>query len=228
MPVEPKAAATVLLLRDGPQGLETWLLERSRSVGFMASAWVFPGGRVDPEDAEGLTQGGDFSVVPKAFWVAAARELEEEANIRLGNEAYDLDKMRIWAHWITPEAETRRYDTWFFVAALPAGAEPQIDGQEGVNAAWFSPQEAIERSLARSLMLAPPTLRTLQELLPYHSVAEVMAVQRRTPAICPRFCQLDGEWYVLLPGDPEFPCDDPVDPPYRYPIRGFQNRTIAS
>jgi 8-oxo-dGTP pyrophosphatase MutT (NUDIX family) len=224
----PKPAATVILVRDGAEGLEVWLMERNRSVGFMASAWVFPGGRVDPEDAARPASGGDFSQVPRGFWVAAARELEEEAKLRLGGEAYDLDRLRHWAHWITPEAEPRRYDTHFFLARLRPGEEPEIDGGEAVDGRWFRPGEAVARSFAGDLLLAPPTVRCLQELSAWPDCESLSKAERRILPICPRFF-LDGEdVYVLLPGDPEFPADPGVEPPTRFPIRGWSNEALKS
>jgi 8-oxo-dGTP pyrophosphatase MutT (NUDIX family) len=215
--MEPRPAATVILLRDGAAGPEAWLMERSRSVGFMASAWVFPGGRVDAEDAARPGRGGRFDTIPRGHWIAAARELEEEAGVRLGDvDGFDLDRLHPWAHWITPEIEPRRYDTWFFAARCPAGVEPVHDGGEAVNGAWFVPGEAIARLERGELPLAPPTLRTLWELREYPSVDAVMSARRRMPAIMPCFQQDGDTLYVLLPGDPGHPSAESVDPPHRY------------
>jgi len=217
VPAELRPAATVVLLRDSPAGPEVWLMERSRGVAFMASAWVFPGGRVDDGDAGLPAEVPEHPDVPRAFWVAAARELEEEAGIRLGAERYELGGMRVWSHWLTPEVEPRRYDTWFFVASLPPGAEPKVDGGEAVRGGWFTAAGAIALASAGELPVAPPTLRTLQELLPYPDVASVLDAPRRTPAVCPKFQSADdGRLYVLLPGDPDHPSTERVDPPYRY------------
>jgi 8-oxo-dGTP pyrophosphatase MutT (NUDIX family) len=193
-------------------------MERSRSVGFMASAWVFPGGRVDDADADGAAISEPAGDIPRAFWVAAARELEEEASVRIGDErGYDLASLRPWAHWLTPEVEPRRYDTWFFLAKLPDGAEARCDGQEAVAGRWVSPTDAISEAVAGTLPVAPPTLRTLMELAPYRTVAEALAAPRRTPLVCPKFTKDDeGTVYVLLPGDPDHPSEDAVDPPWRY------------
>ncbi|MBM4393366.1 MAG: NUDIX domain-containing protein [Deltaproteobacteria bacterium] len=212
-----RPAATVILLRQGEAGPEAWLMERSRTVGFMASAWVFPGGRVDDADRH-APWAGDPGGIEVAFWTAAARELREEAAIDLCRDGIlPLGTMRPWAHWITPEVEPRRYDTWFFVSRLPAGQEPVIDQQEAVAGAWFSPSEALARSARGELPLSPPTVRTLMELELYPSVDEIMAASRHTPPICPQFLQDDsGTLYVLLPGDPEHPSTDRVDPPHRY------------
>ncbi|MFZ5480563.1 MAG: NUDIX hydrolase [Myxococcota bacterium] len=206
--VEPRPAATVILLRDGSAGPEVWLMERNRAVGFMASAWVFPGGRVDAADAGE----GPPHDPPRSFWTAAARELREEAGVDV-----PIAAMRPWAHWITPEVEPRRYDTWFFAARLPEGAEPVADGSEAVAGRWIRPEDGIRQAYAGELPVAPPTLRCLMELLAYESVAAVLAAERVTPPICPRFATgADGELYVLLPGDPEHPSPDRVEPPHRY------------
>jgi 8-oxo-dGTP pyrophosphatase MutT (NUDIX family) len=193
-------------------------MERSRSVGFMASAWVFPGGRVDAHDAEALARHSAMSHVPRAFWTAAARELWEEAGVALREgEAWDLDAMRVWSHWVTPEIEPRRYDTWFFAARMPEGQVARADGQEAATGDWFRPSEAVQRSMRGDLALAPPTLRTLMELEEYPTVQAVLAAERTTPPICPRFMQdTEGTLYVLLPGDPEHPSPDRVAPPHRY------------
>ncbi len=193
-------------------------MERSRSVGFMASAWVFPGGRVDPGDDVPVSLPEHEGAIPTGFWVAAARELEEEAGVRLGRTGGSaISGLRPWAHWITPEVEPRRYDTWFFTARLPEGETAVHDGGEAVAGAWFTPTEALRRAAQGELPVAPPTLRTLLELEPFATVADILAVRRRLPPICPRFLTGDdGLLYVLLPGDPDHPSAARVDPPYRY------------
>lgn len=217
MSVDPRPAATVILLRDAEEGVEVWLMERSRSVGFMASAWVFPGGRVDPADAEAPLRGAPDPAIAPGFWAAAARELNEEAGVRLGDDGgWDVSGMKPWARWITPRIEPRRYDTWFFAARLPAGAAPVVDGQEAVAGGWFRPADALDRAGRGELPVAPPTMRTLAELSPYTTVAEVLAAPRCLVPIEPHYTRADDVVYVLLPGDPEHPSPDRVDPPHRY------------
>jgi 8-oxo-dGTP pyrophosphatase MutT (NUDIX family) len=223
MPVEPRLAATVLLLRDSPRPraggatLEVWLMERSRAVGFMARAWVFPGGRVDPADAETPFE-APFACGPAAAWIGAVREVREEAGVRL-----DPSRLRPWSRWITPEIEPRRYDTWFYAAALPEGQEAVADGGEAAQGAWFAPEDAVARIEAGTLPVAPPTLRTLGELVEHRTVAEALARPIHTPPICPRFWKDEaaGALWVLLPGDPGHPVDDPgsaVRGPTRFPF----------
>lgn len=219
-PAPLRPAATTILVRDGADGPEVWLMERNRAIAFMGSAWVFPGGRVDDADHAAAVEAepapSDLERVPRPFWVAAARELEEEAGVRLGDRGYALDRLSIWAHWITPEVEPRRFDTWFFLARLPAGVEAAVDGGEAVRGGWFRPHDAIEAAQRGELPVAPPTLRTLFELAPYRSVDALFAAHRHTPPICPKFQQVGDELYVLLPGDPDHPSAEQVDPPFRY------------
>lgn len=217
VPAELRPAATVILLRDGAEAPEVWLMERNRSVGFMASAWVFPGGRVDPGDDLPVSLPEHDGAIPAAFWVAAARELHEEAGVDLGRAGTGINGLRPWSHWITPEIEPRRYDTWFFTARLPAGQAPVHDGGEAVAGSWFTAAEAVRRAGQGELPVAPPTLRTLFELAPYRDVASILSARRRLVPVCPVF-QTDaaGVLHVLLPGDPDHPSPDRVDPPYRY------------
>lgn len=88
-PAEPAPAATAVLMRDGADGPEILLLRRHRSSGFVPGAWVFPGGRVDPADADrGLlsrVEGLPHPVEPPTpYWIAAAREVFEETGVLLG------------------------------------------------------------------------------------------------------------------------------------------------
>lgn len=221
MPVEPRLAATVLLLRDAPVAsadgvtLEVWLMERSRAVGFMARAWVFPGGRIDPADAE-VPFETPLPFAPAAAWIGAVREVQEEAGVQL-----EPARMHPWSRWITPEIEPRRYDTWFFATVLPSGQEAVADGGEAAQGAWFAPLEALARIESGTLPVAPPTLRTLAELTAYRTVADALARPVHAPPICPRFWKdeaMNSLW-VLLPGDPGHPVEDPslaVAPPTRF------------
>ena len=72
-------AATVVLLRDGVDGLETLMLRRNSKLAFAGGAWVFPGGRIDPEDYPGGAARPTTGAVLAAARTAAAREAMEEA-----------------------------------------------------------------------------------------------------------------------------------------------------
>jgi 8-oxo-dGTP pyrophosphatase MutT (NUDIX family) len=84
--VAPKPAATLLLLRDGPEGLEVLMMERPASAGFAAGAMVFPGGRIEPTDhllGRHCPPGHGIAEPPLTFRIAAIRETFEECGILL-------------------------------------------------------------------------------------------------------------------------------------------------
>ena len=107
-----EAAATVVLLRDGAEGAEVLLLERPRDSGSFAGAWVFPGGKVDPQDYDG----GEAETGRLAARRAGARETREETGLVL--DAADLVELSCW---IPPAEAPRRFHTWFFLGAAPEG-----------------------------------------------------------------------------------------------------------
>jgi len=115
------------------------------------------------------------------------------------------DLLRAWAHWITPEYEPRRFDTRFFVAALPEGQRTRDVGGEADRVEWVRPAQAVDRCSAGQLPMLPPTLLTLADLVSYGCVADVFAApERRLEAIMPR-AVLDGEQArLVLPGEPGY------------------------
>ncbi|HZU60066.1 MAG TPA: NUDIX hydrolase, partial [Solirubrobacteraceae bacterium] len=125
----PRPAATVIVLRGGADLLEVLLVKRNPLARFMGGAWVFPGGAVDRDEGEGQP----------ALRAAALRELHEEAGIHL-TRAEDLVP---FSRWITPPQVKIRFDTWFYLAPLPPGATPRVDGTEVVSARWYEPAGAL-------------------------------------------------------------------------------------
>lgn len=169
------SAATVVLLRDGREGLETLLLERPRGRGSFAGAWVFPGGRVDPEDyAHGVPQDGSGSAAEAeqataaAVRSAAVRETEEETGLRL--EPSSLVPLSCW---LPPAEVPRRYRTWFFLAPASTG-EIRLSPDEHVDSAWLSPAEALARHRRGQMDLVTPTWVTLHHLLPFSGSADAL------------------------------------------------------
>lgn len=116
------------------------------------------------------------------------------------------DLLAPWARWITPEVEPRRFDTWFFVAALPPGQTPGELSGEADRMVWIRPQEALERHAAGTMPMLPPTACVLADLLGQPSVAAVLAAARdRVIApIRPKIVIADGAVHFLLPHDPEY------------------------
>ena len=119
-----------------------------------------------------------------------------------------LDAIVPWAHWVTPEVEPKRYDTWFFLARWPQGQTLRHDDQEVVDSDWMTPSEALSKHQAGEIQLAPPTLRTLEELAQYDSIDAAFRAADQTPTfptIQPHFISVDGELTLLMPSDAEHP-----------------------
>jgi len=137
-----------------------------------------------------------------AFRMAAIRELQEEANVSI-----TIDDLHPFAHWVTPEIETRRFDTRFFLARMPAGQEARHDDGETTALEWLSPHEAIARFERKELLLPPPTWTSIRQLAPRTSIDEVFAWAATRPIVrvMPGFLKNGDEVMLTLPGDPLFP-----------------------
>jgi 8-oxo-dGTP pyrophosphatase MutT (NUDIX family) len=189
---EPRPAGTVILLRGGDAGLEVLLVRRNPSARFMGGAWVFPGGAVDRGEGRGDT----------AHRAAAIRELEEEAGITIA----DAGQLVPFSRWITPAEVKVRFDTWFYLATLPAGAEAHPDGSEVVDARWYEPAAALDARHRGELFLVFPTIKHLEQLSAFDSVAELLAYARGRDIhpVQPRV-MLQGETArIVLPGEPGY------------------------
>jgi 8-oxo-dGTP pyrophosphatase MutT (NUDIX family) len=117
---------------------------------------------------------------------------------------FALDELAYFAHWVTPEVETKRFDTRFFVAVAPANQDAAHDEGETTHGEWMRPADAIARCLAGEIALPPPTWTTLRQLEACASVEEAMtwARTREVPRVQPTVTQEGNRRTVLLPGDP--------------------------
>lgn len=251
VPISP--AATVMLIDDRPggdgrTGLHVLMLRRTSRAVFGPDHWVFPGGRVDPEDhasdfdtiCDGLSDADASRMLEVergglAWWVAACRETLEEAGllmaagalegidliglrdrVRASEEAFidlllehritlDVTAIEEVGRFITPLGPPRRFDARFFVARTPDDQDAHFDDGEIVNMAWIEPADAIERRRAGEMTMMTPTVRMLACLARYRTVDEVMAVaRRRLPHQRVRVVDPDGEYRVVLPGEPGY------------------------
>ncbi len=151
-------AATVVVLRNGADGVETLMLRRNSKIAF-GGMWVFPGGRIDETDHANSTGDG----VAAAARQAAVREAHEEASIEL-----DAASLVAFSFWLPPPILPKRFATWFFAAPAPT-SEVTVDQGEIVHHEWMTPTEAMQRQSQGQIELAPPTwvtLHTLQALEP--------------------------------------------------------------
>ncbi len=206
VPVRP--AATVMIVDDRPD-LHVLLLRRRAGSAFVPGMDVFPGGGVDAHDAASDDDGLDDAAASArlrvangglAYWVAAARETLEEASIALA-----LDSLCYAAHWITPPGPPRRYDTRFFLAALPPGQVAVADREEAVDAQWVRPAQALADFGSGARAMLPPTVGMLRILASYSSAAELVRAAAHAEAAPDRRVRLASggkTWSVLLPDEP--------------------------
>ncbi len=164
-PVEPRAASTVALLRPAPQGIEILYLQRNPSLRFQGGYWVFPGGRIDPDDAHGSEQ---HDAAPAARR-AAVREASEEAGLRVAESS-----LVFAIHWTTPAHSPIRFATWFFIAPAPR-ADVAIDRGEIVDHQWLTPRDALDAQRQGRMPLAAPTFALTTRLLELPTVDAAMA-----------------------------------------------------
>ena len=263
MPVVPKNAATIILLKDKkPEEFEAFLLRRHEKSSFMGGNFVYPGGRVDRDDGSleicSFSKGITFDEAQKilgekispeesfAHWIAGIRELFEEAGVLL---AYDqkgnffqiknrdeqekffnyrallqkggiticemaqrekllfaLDQLHYYAHWITPEARSERFDTRFFLARYPLGQEASHDQRETTAGIWITPQKALEENLKGEVFLSPPTLKTLEDLSRFKSIDEIFSSLKEgeIQPILPILTKIPSGPLIIFPWDPEY------------------------
>jgi 8-oxo-dGTP pyrophosphatase MutT (NUDIX family) len=188
----PRQAASVILLRGGAEDLQVLLVKRTPHARFMGGVWVFPGGAVDAGEGDG----------DEAHRIAGVRELREEAGIALD----DPTALVKFSRWITPAEVQIRFDTHFFLAELPAGQEPRVDGEECVDLGWFTPPAALEANAGGEIQLVFPTIKHLEQLRDFASVDSLMAYARgrEVQPVQPRVL-LEGEVArIVLPGEPGY------------------------
>lgn len=244
-PLTPRPAATVMLIRDTPDGIGAFLMRRHSAMAFAAGVMVFPGGGVDDRDRTAdITWAGPgpqwwagrFGIdaeLASALVCAAARETFEESGVLFAGPANDpqnivsdasaygdaraaladntlsfadflrseklvlrADLLRPWANWVTPKEErSRRYDTYFFVGALPQGQRADGDNSETDKAGWSTAEAAMEDFAAGRSFLLPPTWTQLDSLSG-RTVADVLAVERQIVVVEPVLAESDGNWEI--------------------------------
>jgi 8-oxo-dGTP pyrophosphatase MutT (NUDIX family) len=204
-------AATVILLRSADAGgFEVLLVQRHARSGFMAGAYVFPGGKMEPgETAE----------------VAGARELAEESGVRV-----DPAALVPWGHWITPSSEPVRFSARFFVAVLPDGEAAASGSHEITDLRWMTPADALAAQARGALNLPPPTLRSVEHLATYASVEAVLAAGRGRRGvmspILPKLTFAGQTAIIVLPWDPGYDATpgEGLPVPADHPLRILPSR----
>jgi 8-oxo-dGTP pyrophosphatase MutT (NUDIX family) len=207
-------AATVVLLRDTPDGVETLMLRRDTELEFAGGAWVFPGGRIDPEDFPGGRADDDPDAIFEAARNAAAREAMEEAGL-----VVDPGGLVWFAHWTPPHGAgaRRRFATWFFAARAPSGIVVVDDG-EIRDHLWIRPVDALRRRDAGEILIIPPTWVTLHTLASAESVDDLLArMSEAEPDVyVTRMGRVDGVGVSMWAGDAGYEDGDAEKPGPRH------------
>ena len=223
----PRAAATLVVVRDAAVGIEVLLLRRAERGDLNSGAWVFPGGMVEvgDRDVHAWCAGVDDAAASQRlglpgggldYYVAAVRECFEEAGLLFALDAdgamlseradaasaelaawrgplhrgerrladlcaqhglrLAMDRLVYFSHWLTPPGRPKRFDTRFFIAEAPATQVATHDDTEMVEQQWMRPADALAQAAALKLMT--PTLKTIEALARFDSVAALMAWAR--------------------------------------------------
>jgi len=164
---------------------------------FEESGVLLAGSAASPLDDHADLSGDRYALL------AGATSLGEVLSRR--GLALRADLLTPWARWITPEASPRRFDTWFFAAALPAGqaATAVPEGHSGPGESesgmWLRPAAALEAAQAGQITLLPPTAVTLGELAGHDDVARILATRRVITPRMPRVVVEDGRIRLAMP-----------------------------
>ena len=190
--VEPRPAASVVLLRDRDDGLEILYLRRSPDLKFMGGYWVFPGGRIDPSD--------HIADDPDALGTArraAAREAQEEAGVSV-----DPASLHPVGTWTTPADSPIRFATWFF-AAEAEETPVRVDGVEIHAHQWHRPEEALRAHRRGNLQFANPTFVLTTRLVEHTTVRDALAAIDTWPReqMLGRILPVDGGRVALYAED---------------------------
>lgn len=283
-PPPARPAATVVLLRDAPGGLEVFLMRRHGESDVLGGAYVFPGGKLDADDAR-LDMAAHLDQAPDALhqalgepeldattaaslYVAALREAFEESGILFAEDAATgqvvdaaaaaarlrsgapfaalLADMGLrlrtrdvapWSRWVTPQVPTmmnKRFDTRFFVAAVPGDQTARHDDFETTHSVWLAPRAALEQYRDGLITMAAPQIMSLAHLARHTRVDSVLdqARAQRPPVIQPASFTQGEDRILCYPGDPRHPVAERALPgPTRLrfraqrfePIDGFES-----
>jgi 8-oxo-dGTP pyrophosphatase MutT (NUDIX family) len=245
----PRDAATVVMLRDAAAGMEVFLLKRHGLSDVLGGAYVFPGGKIDAEDADLITQLDQpmtelhgalgepetAAELAASCYVAALREAFEESGVLFAHGAsaaqvaqatallreghgfaevltqlglrLDTRSVLPWSRWVTPKLasiSSKRFDTRFFVAAVPSVQTARHDNIEATESIWLLPRAALQQYWDGKIQLAPPQIMSLAHLARHSRVDSVLdeARTRRPPLVAPEpFDDDSGTRVLCYPGD---------------------------
>lgn len=203
---EAKLSATLILAREGAQGIECLLLRRNPDLRVMGGAWVFPGGKVDETDGGSDDYSRSVSAV--------LREIQEEASLHVPGR-----ELVYFSRWLTPEIVKYRFDTRFFLAPHTGSKLPVVDGDEIVDFQWIPADRAVLLQNEGELVVAPPTLVSLIDVARYPDLPTLWDAvgQREPPFFFPKIRAAGEDRVFLYPGDHGYEEGNPAlgDPCHR-------------
>lgn len=122
------------------------------------------------------------------------------------NLLFALDQIHYYAHWITPEARSERFDTRFFLSRYPSGQEASHDQKETTAEIWLTPRKALEENLKGEVVLSPPTLKTLEDLSRFKTIDEVFTSlrNREIRTVLPILTKISSGPLIIFPWDTEY------------------------
>lgn len=230
-PVQPLPSSTVLLLRDGAEGMEVLMVRRSRSTVF-GGMFVFPGGVVDPVDRSPLARKATVGAMARDIqWKAAGlRETAEEVGIYLtdrplnppvrplrGPDIYrwvlkqgarfDAGRLRYLSNWVTPRPSRQRFDARFYIAGVAGDETVVLSDGELTESVWIRPAQALERVRTGRWDMILPTEKNLERLLGFVNTRQAWAsIDESTEVepVLPRMVIREQGFDALLPGDPGY------------------------
>lgn len=237
-------ASTVLIIRNGKNDLEVFMVVRHHQIDFASGALVFPGGKVDSKDIgpdirDFIIPDIDYADEELSFRIAAIRESYEESGMLFAkhkanenlinnekleelqkwrdrfnknetsmqefakkeNLKFSIESLIPFAHWITPDLMPKRFDTRFYLAAVPDGHQGTHDGKESVDSLWISPKQAIEDCLSEKRTIIFPTRMNLEKLRNSKTVDEALSKARkqRIVTVLPKLEKTEEGVFLTIP-----------------------------
>ena len=232
---QPIPAATLVLFRDAPGAPELLMVERAPAMAFAAGAMVFPGGRIDPGDHD-LAEHHP-GLPDAAARIAAIRETIEEAGLAVGvtpppspaavaelrrklhdgvafgralaeaGQTLDLPALVPFARWLPAHKHMRIFDTLFFLARAPDGAEASVDATENVRLVWTTARALLDEADVGRATIIFPTRRNLERLARFATFEEAIADAGAHPirAVTPFIESRGGVDHLCIPDDLGYP-----------------------
>ena len=169
------------------------------------SSWPIPTGSARAAPSSTCPTRTSAAGWPPCGWSSTPGRSGSSRPVRSEGLRLAVDRVHYFSHWITPEPAPKRYDTRFFVTALPPGQVPIHDDHETTATVWVRPTEALARARAGEFDIIFPTIKNLEAIGRFTTSAELLAAAaavERVPTVLPRVVADERGFRILLPGRP--------------------------